>query len=51
LSFVGEREQGDKEILFGERQLFVLYPNGRAVWFDVETPSSFDWIPADAPSK
>ena len=47
LSFAGGREQGDREILFGERQLFVLYPDGRATWFDVDERSLFDWIPAE----
>jgi hypothetical protein len=34
--------------MFGERQLFVLYPDGHATWFDLEKAYSiFDWIPAD----
>jgi hypothetical protein len=49
LSFTGGRWQGDKEVLFGERQLFVLYPDGHATWFDVEKEFSiFDWIPANS---
>jgi hypothetical protein len=52
LSFAGGRWQGDKEVMFGERQLFVLYSDGRVTWFDVEEEYSiFDWIPADDTAK
>jgi hypothetical protein len=48
LSFTGGSEKGDKTKYFGDDQLFVLYPDGRATWFDVgETYSIFDWIPTD----
>jgi Tol biopolymer transport system component len=51
LSFTGGSEKGAKA-LFGEKQLFVLYPDGHATWFDVEkTYLSFDWIPADADAR
>lgn len=46
LSFGGGREKGAKA-LFGEEQLFVLYPDGHATWFDVEPRSSFDWLPVE----
>lgn len=44
LSFAGGREKG-AEALFGDAQLFVLYSDGRATWFDVEPRASFDWLP------